>query len=147
MGRNECDGQMNLFDYITPEQNQTGFCWDNDINEIVENLRKLAGSYNLEFGKAEFKIWDHVPHLGYRLWVDIKGNRTELFNEDFRIDVAKLVANAKERNIELTPMWGACMFFGKDENEKGRLAFTTMFIDKARQRRKGKRQIASTLIL
>ena len=25
---------MNLFDYITPEQGQTSFCWDNDINEI-----------------------------------------------------------------------------------------------------------------
>lgn len=136
MDKYECDGQMNLFDYITPEQGQTSFGWDNDINEIVENLRKLAGAYNLEFGKAEFRIWDHVPHLGYRLWVDIKGTRTELYCEDFRIDVAKLVADAKQKNVELTPMWGACMFFGKDENEKGRLSFTTMFMDKSRQRRK-----------
>ena len=132
----ECNGQMNLFDYITPEQGQTSFCWDNDINEIVEKLEKLADAYNLEFGKAEFKIWDHVPHLGYRLWVDIKGTRTELYREDFRIDVAKLTADAKQRNVELTPMWGACMFLGRDENEKGRLAFTTMFMDKTRQRRK-----------
>lgn len=136
MDKYECNGQMNLFDYITPEQGQTSFCWDNDINEIVEKLEKLADAYNLEFGKAEFKIWDHVPHLGYRLWVDIKGTRTELYREDFRIDVAKLTADAKQRNVELTPMWGACMFLGRDENEKGRLAFTTMFMDKTRQRRK-----------
>ena len=136
MDKYECDGQMNLFDYITPEQGQTSFCWDNDINEIVEKLEKLADAYNLEVGKAEFKIWAHVPHLGYRLWVDIKGTRTELYREDFRIDVAKLVADAKQKNVELTPMWGACMFFTKDENEKGRLSFTTMFMDKSRQRRK-----------
>lgn len=136
LSKYECDGQMNLFDYITPEQGQTSFCWDNDINEIVEKLEKLAGAYGLEIGKAEFRIWDHVPHLGYRLWVDIKGTRTELFNEDFRIDVAKLAADAKQKNVELTPMWGACMFFTRDENEKGRLSFSTLFIDKARQRRK-----------
>ena len=138
MGRNECDGQMNLFDYIEPEQGKTSFCWDNDISEILNSLHNLASRYGLEFGKAEFKIWDHVPHLGYRLWVDIKGTRTELFNEDFRIDVAKVVADAKKRNVELTPMWGACMFFGRTENEKGRLSFTTMFIDKTRQRRKSR---------
>ena len=132
----ECDGQMNLFDYITPEQGQTSFCWDNDINEIVENLRNLAGAYGLEIGKAEFKVWDHVPNLGYRLWLDVRGTREELNREDFRADIRTLVAGAKEKNIELTPMWGACMFFERNENEKGRLSFTTMFMDKVRQRRK-----------
>lgn len=136
LSKYDYDGQMNLFDYITPEQRQTSFCWDNDINEIVENLRNLAGAYNLEFGKVEFKIWDHVPHLGYRLWVDIKGTRMELRNVKFQEDIGKLVADAKKRNVELTPMWGACKFFGKDENEKRRLSFTTMFMDKSRQRRK-----------
>lgn len=132
----ECDGQMNLFDYITSEQHQTVFCWDNDINEIVQAIENLAATYKLEIGKIEFKVWDHVPNLGYRLWLEIKVTREELSREDFRADIIKLVAKAKERNIELTPMWGACMFFGREENEKGRLAFATMFIDKARQRRK-----------
>lgn len=136
MGKNDCDGQMDLFDFI--ESDHKVFCWDNDINEIVQAIEKIANTYNLELGKAEFRVWDHVPHLGYRLWVDIKGTRTELFNEDFRIDVAKVVADAKKRNVELTPMWEACMFFGRTENEKGRLSFTTMFIDKTRQRRKSR---------
>lgn len=134
MDKYECNGQMNLFDYIEP--NQKSFCWDNDINEIVEKLQNLTCVYGLEVGKAEFRIWDNVPHLGYRLWVDIKGTRTELFREDFRTDVVQLVADAKQKNVELTAMWGACMFFGRDENEKGRLSFTTLFMDKARQRRK-----------
>lgn len=136
MGKNDCDGQMNLFDYIEPEQGQTSFCWDNDINEIAQAIENIAATYKLEIGKKEFKVWDHVPHLGYRLWLEVKGTREELKREDFRDDVGKLVADAKERNVELTPMWGACMFFTKEENEKGRLAFTTMFTDKVRQRRK-----------
>ena len=130
----ECSGQMNLFDFIEP--NTTSFCWDKDINEILESLKNIAEHYGLEIGEAEFKIWDHVPHLGYRLWVDIKGTREELGNEDFQSDISKLVAEAKQKNVELTPMWGACMFFNKDDKERGRLAFTTMFTDKARQRRK-----------
>ena len=130
----ECDGQMDLFDYI--DHRQTYFCWDNDINEIVQAIEKIANTYNLELGKAEFKVWDHVPHLGYRLWMDVKGTREELIREDFKADITTLVAEAKRKNIELTPMWGACMFFSKDENEKGRLAFTTLFLDKTRQRRK-----------
>lgn len=136
MGKNDCDGQMDLFDFI--ESDHKVFCWDNDINEIVQAIEKIANTYNLEFGKAEFKVWNHVPHLGYRLWVDIKGTKKELRNEKFQKDVEILVADAKQKNVELTPMWGACMFFGRDENEKGRLSFTTMFIDKTRQRRKSR---------
>ena len=114
------------------------FCWDNDINEILESLQDLSDYYGLEIGKAEFKIWEHVPHLGYRLWVDVRGTRKEFSNEDFRKDVSELVEEAKQKNVELTPMWGACMFFTKDENEKGRLSFSTMFMDKARQRIKNR---------
>ena len=132
----ECNGQMNLFDYI--ESDTTDFCWDNDINEILRSLKEMVGAYGLELGKAEFKIWDHVPHLGYRLWVDVRGTREELFREEFQRDVSILVADAKNRSMELTPMWGACMFFTKDENEKGRLSFTTLFMDKARQHIKRK---------
>ena len=121
----ECKGQMNLFDYIEPEQKS--FCWDNDINELLERLYNLASQYELEIGKAEFRIWEHVPHLGYRLWVDIIGTREELRNENFQKDIAILV---------LSPMWGACMFFIKEVNEKGRLSLSTMFLDKQRQRRK-----------
>lgn len=136
MDRYECDGQMGLFDFME-DAGETSFCWDDDINEIVGQLKELAGAYGLETGEAEFRIWDHVPHLGYRLWFDVIGTRAELFgNEAFRLDIEKLVDFAESRNIELTPMWGGCMFFGKDEKEKGRLHFTTMFMDKERQRRK-----------
>lgn len=134
MDRYECDGQMDLFDYI--ERNETYFCWDDDINEIVVKLKTLAGTYGLEVGKAEFRVWDHVPHLGYRLWFDIKGTRAELGDEKFQSDVAGIVEYAKDRKVELTPMWGACMFFNNNENEKGRLSFSTMFMDKVRQRRR-----------
>lgn len=130
----ECSGQMQLFDYI--ERDSKYFCWDDDINEIVKRLKEIAGAYGLEVGKAEFRIWDHVPHLGYRLWLDVLGTRNELSQENFQNDVKALVEYAKSRNVDLSAMWGACMFFIKDENEKGRLHFTTMFMDKQRQRRK-----------
>ena len=136
LNKYECSGQMDLFDYIEPET--TVFCWDNDINEILESLGEMAGAYGLELGKAEFRVWEHVPHLGYRLWVDVRGTREELSRENFRNAIYTLVADAKRRNVELTPMWGACMFFTKDENEKGRLSFTTMFMDKTRQRIKSR---------
>lgn len=55
----ECNGQMNLFDYI--ESEKKSFCWDNDINELLERLYNLASQYELEMGKAEFRIWEHVP--------------------------------------------------------------------------------------
>lgn len=130
----ECSGQMDLFDFI--ENDNKYFCWDEDINEIVKKLNELAGAYDLEVGKAEFRVWDHVPHLGYRLWFDVLVTRTELNQESFQSDINELVDFAKSKNVDLTPMWGACMFFGKDENEKSSLHFTTMFMDKQRQRRK-----------
>ena len=128
----ECDGQIGLFDYIEP--NQESFCWDNDINIILDKLKKLADTYKLEIGKTEFRIWGHVPHLGYRLWLEVKGTKEELYAENFQKDINLLVADSKQKNIELTPMWGACMFFKNEE--KGSLYITTMFLDKARQKRK-----------
>ena len=102
----------------------------------MENLQNLVDQYGLEMGKTEFRIWEHVPHLGYRLWVEILGTREELRNEKFQKDIAILVEDAKSRQVELSPMWGACMFFTKEVNEKGRLSFSTLFLDKQRQRRK-----------
>ena len=130
----KCVGQMELFDFI--EKDSRRFCWDNDINEIIGKLKELADTHGLEIGKVEFRVWEHVPHLGYRLWLDVEGTRTELFANDFRNDVGELVEHAKGRNVELTPVWGACMFFKNDRNEKGRLSFTTVFMDKQRQRRR-----------
>lgn len=127
-----CDGQMNLFDFI--ERDSTSFCWDDGINEIVEKLKNIAGIYNLEVGKTEFRIWDHVPHLGYRLWLDLRGTKEQLFDEQFQNDIEEIVDFAKSKSIELTPMWGACWFFREDDI--GWLSFSTLFIDQQRRKRK-----------
>jgi len=134
LSKYECSGQMQLFDYIEKDSNT--FSWDDDINAIVKELENLAGAYGLEVGKAEFTVWEHVPHLGYRLWLDVLGTKDELFRGNFQNDVGSIVELAKSKNVELTPMWGAVMFFRNTENEKARLHFTTMFMDKQRQRRK-----------
>lgn len=130
----ECSGQMELFDFM--ETHNKRFCWDEDINEIVQQIRGIAAAYGLELGKLEFNVWSHVPNLGYRLSVDIKGTRMELSQDAFQNDVNNLVEFAEGRNVELSAMWGALMFFSKKENEKGSLHLTTMFMDKQRQRRK-----------
>lgn len=127
-----CDGQMNLFDFI--ERDSTSFCWDDGINKIVEKLKNIAGIYDLEVGKIEFRIWDHVPHLGYRLWFDVRGTKEQLFDEQFQNEVGEIVDFAKGKNIELKPMWGACWFFKEDDI--GRLSFSTLFIDQQRRKRK-----------
>lgn len=132
LNKYSCEGQMNLFDFI--ERNSTSFCWDDGINEIVEKLKNIAGIYNLEVGKTEFRIWDHVPHLGYRLWLDVRGTKEQLFDEEFQNDVGEIVNYAKSRSIELTPMWGACWFFRDDDI--GRLSFSTLFSDQQRRKRK-----------
>jgi len=106
LNKYSCEGQMNLFDFIERDSNY--FCWDDGINEIVEKLKNIAGIYNLEVGKTEFRIWDHVPHLGYRLWLDVRGTKEQLFDEQFQNDVEEIVDFAKSKSIELTPMWGAC---------------------------------------
>ena len=132
LNKYSCDGQMNLFDFI--ERDSTSFCWDDGINKIVEKLKNIAGIYDLEVGKIEFRIWDHVPHLGYRLWFDVRGTKEQLFDEQFQNEVGEIVDFAKGKNIELKPMWGACWFFKKDDI--GRLSFSTLFIDQQRRKRK-----------
>lgn len=132
LNKYSCDGQMNLFDFI--ERDSTSFCWDDGINKIVEKLKNIAGIYDLEVGKIEFRIWDHVPHLGYRLWFDVRGTKEQLFDEQFQNEVGEIVDFAKGKNIELKPMWGACWFFKEDDI--GRLSFSTLFIDQQRRKRK-----------
>lgn len=132
LNKYSCDGQMNLFDFI--ERDSTSFCWDDGINKIVEKLKNIAGIYDLEVGKIEFRIWDHVPHLGYRLWLDLRGTKEQLFDEQFQNDIEEMVDYAKGKNIELKPMWGACWFFKEDDI--GRLSFSTLFIDQQRRKRK-----------
>ena len=83
----KCDGQISLFDCMESENKNLYFCWDNNINEIVESLTNLADTYKLEIGKTEFRIWGHVPHLGYRLWLEVKGTKEELYAEDFQKDI------------------------------------------------------------
>ena len=132
LNKYECEGQMDLFDFI--EVKNKSFCWDDDINEIVEKIKDISGNYRLEIGKTEFRIWEHVPHLGYRLWIDVRGTKEQLYDEKFQNDITGIVGYAKSRGIELTPMWGACWFFR--EGDIGRLSFSTLFIDQQRRKRK-----------
>lgn len=123
--------QLDIFSYLKP-QTKEKFCFDNDINEIHDRLLEIAERYGIEIGKCGFTIWSHVPQYGYRLWLDTRVTRDNLNDEDYMRDIENAVEFAKERNVELSCMTGACFFYhGKDTAS---LSFSTTFMDKARRK-------------
>ena len=93
----DIEGQISLFDFI--EDTKDGFCFDDDINEIVKELDRLTEQYNLKSEK-NWTIWSHVPHFGYRLEYDIsyRGKKPEKFYEDLN----DIMSKAKKKNVELS---------------------------------------------
>lgn len=128
----ECSGQMNIFDFIEKTTEGTELIWDTDVREILNRLEELASHYECTVSGVEFRVWEHVKRLGYRLWLDIKIPKDILVREDFKTDIEEIQQYSLSVNVELTPMWGACIFRGGEDHVK--LSFTTMFLDKKRQR-------------
>ena len=127
-----CSGQMNIYDFIEKTTEEEELIWDEDIRSIKEKLEELAVHFGCTISGVEFRVWDHVPRLGYRLWLDMKIPKEVLVKEDFKQKLEEIVKDASDKEVELTPMWGACIFRGGEDFVK--LSFTTMFLNKARQR-------------
>lgn len=123
--------QLDIFSYLQPQEKEK-YCFDDDINEIHEKLIEIAGKYNITIYRDEFTIWSHVPQYGYRMALGTKVTREDLRNEDFQKDIDNIVEIAKEKEIELSPMWGAIFFFKNEESAT--LSFYTTFMDKKRQK-------------
>lgn len=121
--------QLDIFSYLKP---QGKYCFDDDINEIHDRLVGISDKYGIQITKDEFTIWPHVPQYGYRLGLDMEVTKDNLQDKDFMHDIEKLTCFAKQRNIELSCMGGACFFF--EGEETARLPFNTTFIDKARRK-------------
>lgn len=117
-------GQMNLFDFL----HESPFCWDDDINEIYTLLLQLVDVFQMKVGKADWKIWDHVPQFGYRMTFDIILKK-EQYTETFLKELDRIVSFAKKREIELSPF--APHFFGA---ETGHMHIFSTFEDKKRQK-------------
>lgn len=128
--------QLDIFSFIEPQEQSSkqDFSWDNDINEIYDRLLKTSKKYRTPIGKAEWSIWSHVPHYGYRLWLDMEITREIMQNESFQDDIDEIVKFAESRKIELSVMWGACFFF--ENEETANLSFSTCFMDRERRKRK-----------
>lgn len=121
--------QLDLFSFL---QTKEKYCFDDDINEIHKRLIAISEKYKLKINSDEFKIWSHVPQYGYRLWLEMKVTKEILNNNNFQEDVEILTNFAKERNVELSCLTGACFFY-KEKNTAS-LPFSTIFMDKKRQK-------------
>lgn len=122
--------QLNIFLFL--QNQEQSYCFDEDINEIHKKLVKIAEKYGTEIGKDEFIIWSHVPQYGYRLWLDMRVTRDNLCDEKFMSDIEQVEKFAKERDIELSCMIGACFFYRGEDTAS--LSFSTTFMDKKRQK-------------
>lgn len=123
--------QLDIFSYLQPQEKEK-YCFDDDINEIHEKLIEIANKYRISICRDEFTIWSHVPQYGYRMALGMKVTREDLRNDDFQKDIDDIVEIAKEKEVELSPMWGAIFFFKEDKIAT--LSFYTTFMDKKRQK-------------
>lgn len=111
------------------------FSWDDDINEIHHKIIELARKYKIPISEAKWEIWDHVPNLGYRMWITLEVKRcvlTDILYEDLDC----IVDFAKEKNIKLSPTAPVFFDLEDDPNEVAPMYISSMFKDKARQKRK-----------
>lgn len=123
--------QLDIFS-LMQQQGEVRYCFDDDINEIHRILIEIADKYGISIGRDEFTIWSHVPQYGYRMALGMEITRKDLTNEGFQKDIDDVVEIAKQREIELSPMWGAIFFFREDE--VATLSFYTTFMDKKRRK-------------
>jgi len=132
------EGQISIFSYLeelnTTEPEEKPFCWDDDVNEIHRRICELASGYQLLVKNAEFNIWEHVPNLGFRMWLTMEVTREVVKDQNFSDAIDEIVEYAKNKKVELSVMWQACFFFEGEETAS--LYLTTMFMDKARMKRK-----------
>jgi hypothetical protein len=117
---------------LMQQQEEEKYCFDDDTNEMRNRLIEIADKYGISIERDEFTIWSHVPQYGYRMNLGMKVTKEDFGNEDFQKDIDDVVEIAKQREIELSPMWGAVFFFREDE--VATLSFYTTFIDKKRQK-------------
>lgn len=123
--------QLDIFP-LHSQKTEEKYCFDDDINEIHERLIRIAKKHGAGINGDEFTVWSHVPQYGYRLWLDMEIRKDTLDDENFRNDINKVIEFAKGRNIELSCMVGACFFYSGEETAS--LPFSTIFLDKKRQK-------------
>ena len=131
-----CDGQLSIFDIFDCLDNSSNpdlFSWDDDINAIYKKLMEISKDYNIKVDKAEWSIWDHVPSYGFRMWFSYNVTRQDIRNKDFEEAILDVVSFAKEKKIELSPLYNATFFFSNSETAS--FPLSTTFMDDRRKRK------------
>lgn len=122
--------QMSMYEILNPNR----FCWDEDINQIVEELDALVDKYGLDKRDPKWEIWSHVPQYGYRLTYTIKITRKQNDNDNFHDELQAISERAKEKKINLRSY--APHYFTEDADEKASINVYSMFEDR-RMKEKG----------
>lgn len=114
--------QIDMFDLI-----DDGFCFDQDINNIVDMLDEIAEKYEMVTKtEKEWEIWDHVPHLGYRLSYTLYFNYM-LPNQIYE-EIEKVTKYAQERKIKVEPLIGHVF-----SDDTGCMYITSIYLDERRK--------------
>lgn len=125
------EGQMSIFDLLDTSEytNESQFSWDADINEINKRLHKVADTHGITISSEDWTVWEHVPHLGYRMAVTMKLKREDL-TEAFFDAINDVVDFASDKEIEISPI--PPHFFA--DLEYSSMYIYSMFKDRARQK-------------
>lgn len=84
--------QLTIFDLLQKE----GFCENQIINELVDDLKQLFPDIEIK----HYTVWSHVPNLGKRLWCYVEEYPVEL---DVEWLIQKYMAKSLEISISVTP--------------------------------------------
>jgi hypothetical protein len=94
------EGQMSILDFLEPTEHK--FCFDDDINQIVNMLDDICLSNNIITNiKKEWEVWEHVPQYGYRLSYNFDASEEPSIK--FYQKLSEIIEFAKKHKIELSP--------------------------------------------
>ena len=89
--------QENIFSQI-----DKGFCFDGDINKIVEMLDAIfRGKEMITRIDKEWRVWSHVPQYGYRLSYHVYFDKP--LPDSVMAELDKVKKYGLDRGIEVDP--------------------------------------------
>ena len=122
--------QLSIFDIFSGDVTG-GFCFDQDINHITSCVDAVLESLGITKTSRTFEIWEHVPHLGYRLHDSAYVPESQI--DDFVKQLQSVIEYGEKHGVEVSLLTGGA--FGNDN--KAHFHIMTMFTDK-RQKLKAK---------
>lgn len=119
----QLEGQMDIFDFLGHEEKER-ICkyWDKDVSDISDYVNKWCEETNSTISSESFRVWTHVPNLGYRLciWVEF----SEEVEEHNFMELQKEMDSYKNKKVEVSI----------NVVPNGRIMISTLFTDERKRR-------------